>query len=86
MPLGNVVDHEFKVERGGHRVAEASKRWFRVRDSYGVEIAPAQDDPLLLAVIVASTRCRTTSLDPLFASRLASEGSRDDRFDPWLRC
>jgi len=85
MPLGNVVDHEYKVERGGHRVAEVSKRWFRVRDSYGIEIALAQDDPLL-AVIVASTRCRTTSLDPLFASRLASEGSRDDRFDPWLRC
>ena len=68
MPLGNVVDHEYKVERGGHRVAEASKRWFRVRDSYGVEIAPAQDDPLLLAVIVASTRCRTTSLDPFVRS------------------
>ena len=63
MPLGDVVDHEYKVERGGHRVAEVSKRWFRVRDSYGVEIAPAQDDPLL-AVIVASTRCRMRSLDP----------------------
>jgi uncharacterized protein YxjI len=44
MPLGNVVDHEYQVERGGHRVAEASKRWFRVRDSYGIEIALAQDD------------------------------------------
>jgi uncharacterized protein YxjI len=64
MPLGNVVDHEFKVERGGHQVTEVSKRWFRVRDTYGVEIAPAQDDPLLLAVIVASTRCRMRSLDP----------------------
>ena len=49
---GNIVDHEYQVERGGQQVAEVSKRWFRVRDTYGIEIAPAQDDPLLLAVIV----------------------------------
>ena len=49
---GNIVDHEYKVERGGDRVAEVSKRWFRVRDTYGIEIAPGQDDPLLLAVVV----------------------------------
>ncbi len=29
-----------------------SKKWFRVRDSYGVEVAPGQDAPLLLAVAV----------------------------------
>jgi uncharacterized protein YxjI len=39
---GNVVDHEFTFERGGDKVAEVSKRWFRVRDTYGVEIAPGQ--------------------------------------------
>jgi uncharacterized protein YxjI len=49
---GNIVDHEYKIELGGDQVAEVSKRWFRVRDTYGIEIAPAQDDPLLLAVIV----------------------------------
>ena len=49
---GNVVDHEYKVERGGHEVAEVSKRWFRVRDTYGIEIAPDQDDALILAVTV----------------------------------
>ena len=27
-----------------------SKRWFRVADTYGVEIAPGQNDVLLLAV------------------------------------
>lgn len=31
-------------------VAEVSKRWFRVRDTYGIEIAPGQDDGLILAV------------------------------------
>ena len=49
---GNVVDHEYKVERGGNQVAEVSRRWFRVRDTYGIEIAPEQDDALLLAVTV----------------------------------
>ncbi len=36
---GNIVDHEFKFERDGDKVAEVSKRWFRVRDTYGVEVA-----------------------------------------------
>jgi uncharacterized protein YxjI len=49
---GNIVDHEYKIERGGERVAEVSKRWFRIRDTYGVEIAPGQEDALILAVTV----------------------------------
>ena len=49
---GNIVDHEYKIERGGDRVAEVSKRWFRVRDTYGIEIASGQEDALILAVTV----------------------------------
>ena len=49
---GNITDHEFKIERGGHEIAEVSKRWFRVRDTYGIEVAPGQDDALVLAVTV----------------------------------
>ncbi|HSC48632.1 MAG TPA: LURP-one-related family protein [Gaiellaceae bacterium] len=49
---GNIVDHEYKIERGGVKVAEISKRWFRIRDTYGIEIAPGQDDALILAVTV----------------------------------
>jgi uncharacterized protein YxjI len=50
---GNIVDHEYEIERDGHKVAEISKRWFRVRDTYGIEIAPGEDD----ALIVAATVC-----------------------------
>jgi uncharacterized protein YxjI len=50
---GNVVDHEYKFERDGRRIAEVSKRWFRVRDTYGVEIEPGENDILVLAVTVA---------------------------------
>jgi uncharacterized protein YxjI len=49
---GNIVDHEYKIERDGDHVAEVSKRWFRVRETYGIEIGPGENDALLLAVVV----------------------------------
>jgi uncharacterized protein YxjI len=49
---GNIVDHEYKIERAGNTVAEVSKRWFRVRDTYGIEVAPGQDDALIIALTV----------------------------------
>jgi uncharacterized protein YxjI len=50
---GNVVDHEYEIEQGGNTVATVSKKWFRVRDTYGVEVAPGADIPLILALTVA---------------------------------
>jgi uncharacterized protein YxjI len=47
---GNITDHEYTIERDGDKVAEVSKRWFRVRDMYGIEVAPGEDDALILAV------------------------------------
>ncbi len=49
---GNIVNHEYRIEQNGAVVATISRRWFRVRDTYGVEIAPGQDDALLLAITV----------------------------------
>lgn len=50
---GNLVDHEYRFERGRDTVAEVSKRWFRVADTYGVEIAPGENPVLILAATVA---------------------------------
>jgi uncharacterized protein YxjI len=50
---GNVVDHEYKIERNGDKIAEISKKWFRLRDTYGVEIEDEADAALVLAVTVA---------------------------------
>ena len=50
---GNVLDHEYVIEEDGAKVAEVSKRWFRVRDTYGVEVAPGQEDVLVLAITAA---------------------------------
>jgi uncharacterized protein YxjI len=49
---GNILDHEYTFERGGHAIAEVSKRWLRVRDTYGIEVAPGENDALILAAAV----------------------------------
>jgi uncharacterized protein YxjI len=49
---GDILDHEYQVTRDGIPVANISKRWFRVRDTYGVAVTPGQDDALVLAVTV----------------------------------
>jgi uncharacterized protein YxjI len=50
---GNILDHEYTIESGGQKVAEVSKKWFRIADSYGVEVAPGQNDLVILASTVA---------------------------------
>ncbi len=49
---GNILDHEYTIGEGRDKIAEVSKKWFRLRDSYGVAIEPGQDDVLVLAVAV----------------------------------
>jgi uncharacterized protein YxjI len=49
---GNILDHEYKIGEGRDKVAEVSRKWFRVRDTYGVEIEPGQEDVIILAVTV----------------------------------
>jgi uncharacterized protein YxjI len=49
---GNLVDHEYEIERDGETVAWVSKKWFRMRETYGIEIASGQDTVLLLCVAV----------------------------------
>jgi uncharacterized protein YxjI len=34
-------------------IATVSKKWFRVRDTYGVEIGPGEDAALMLSLTVA---------------------------------
>ena len=50
---GNIVDHEYDLEADGRKVAEVSKKWFRVADTYGVQVAPGADTLLVLCVAVA---------------------------------
>ena len=50
---GNILDHEYTFKRDGKEVAKVSKKWFRLRDTYGVEIGPGENDALVLATTVA---------------------------------
>ena len=50
---GNILDHEYTIESGRDKVAEISKKWFRLADTYGVEVAPGQNDLVILAATVA---------------------------------
>lgn len=54
---GNFVDHEYTIEDAeDHEIAEVSKRWVRVRDTYGIQVDPSVDVALVLAITVAIDR------------------------------
>ncbi len=52
MAHGNILDHEYVLERDDWKMAEISKKWFRVVDTYGVEIGLGEDEILVLAITV----------------------------------
>ncbi len=51
---GSILQHEYTISKKGERmpVAVISKKWFRIRDTYGVELESAFDAPLILAITV----------------------------------
>lgn len=50
---GSLLEHEYTISQNDHVVATVSKRWIALTDTYGVDIAPGQDDVLILASILA---------------------------------
>jgi uncharacterized protein YxjI len=50
--VGDFLDREYEFRRGGQVIATVSKRWFSWTDTYGVDIAPGEDDVLILAATV----------------------------------
>lgn len=50
---GNILNFQYTIGDGRSKVAEVSKRWFRLADTYGVLIEPSQNDVVILAVTVA---------------------------------
>jgi uncharacterized protein YxjI len=50
---GDLFSHEFTIERDGQTVATISKRWLTVTTSYAVDVAPGEDDVLILASVLA---------------------------------
>jgi len=50
---GNILDLEYDIKQGRRKVAEVSKKWFTITDTYGVDIEDGQNDILILAIAVA---------------------------------
>lgn len=50
---GDFLAHEYTIKQDGQKVAEVSKKWLSLTDTYGVEVEPGQNDILILAVAVA---------------------------------
>jgi uncharacterized protein YxjI len=50
---GDLFSHEFTIQRGGETVATVSKRWLSLTDTYAVEVAPGEDEVLILASVLA---------------------------------
>ena len=50
---GSLLYHEYTVRRGDAIVATVSKAWISLTDTYGVDIAPGQNDLLILTSVLA---------------------------------
>ncbi|MFO7679581.1 MAG: LURP-one-related family protein [Chloroflexota bacterium] len=50
---GNILSLEYTIGEEGNKIAEVSRKWFRIADTYGVQIEPSQNDIVILAVTVA---------------------------------
>ena len=54
---GKIVDREFAIEYDGELLAEISRRWLTVRDTYAVNVVRDDaDPPLLIAIAVCVIR------------------------------
>jgi uncharacterized protein YxjI len=50
---GDLLSHEFTIQRDGQTVATISRRWLTMTASYMVDVAPGEDDLLILASVLA---------------------------------
>jgi uncharacterized protein YxjI len=55
--VGNFADKDWTLSAPDGRIlARISRQWFRIRDTYGVEVEPGIDDALAIAVAVCIDR------------------------------
>ncbi len=49
---GSITQHEYTISLKDQVIATISKSWFKELEAYGVDIAPGQDDVLVLACVL----------------------------------
>jgi uncharacterized protein YxjI len=55
---GNFSDMNWELAAGDRVVGRISRQWFKVRDTYGVEVEPGEDAALVIAIAVCIDRLR----------------------------
>ena len=50
---GDLLGHEYVIERGGDEVAVVSKRWLTIRDTYAVQVAAGVPPLLIIGSVLA---------------------------------
>lgn len=53
---GDIFEHNYTISRDGSTIAEASKKWISLRDSYVIDVAEGEDHVLLLACAIVVDR------------------------------
>ena len=53
---GDIFEHNYTITRDGVTVAQASKKWISLRDSYVVDVAAEEDIVLMLACAIVVDR------------------------------
>jgi len=54
--VGNIIDKDFEIRDGGQAIAQISRSWFRIRDTYGVDVAPGENDALIICIAICLDR------------------------------
>jgi uncharacterized protein YxjI len=55
--VGNFRDKDWELtDESGRVAARISRQWFRIRDTYGVEVEPGANDALIIAIAVCIDR------------------------------
>lgn len=54
--VGNFADKEWEIAGPGGVIGWISRQWFRIRDTYGVEVAPGENDALVISIAVCIDR------------------------------
>lgn len=50
---GNLWDMNFEIFKNGHLSGRVDKEWFKIRDTYAIEIADERDELLTLGIVLA---------------------------------
>ena len=53
---GDIIDKEFEIRDGHQVVAQISRAWLKLRDTYGVDVAPGENDALIICIAICLDR------------------------------